>query len=366
MSRGASKDQHGVDPRRRRRGATNDAPRPLEIPALYDQGESDWDQGLCAEYAAALQQLYPSLKLGIIGEETEDGWNVMHVIAHDQVQGYDVTGAAPLPEIEQRAAAIGVKLQLGFSGPEAVQTSTGSLIQYPDEIDRARRLIKAVGELGQPDRAKEPGDQKQVPLVELADADLRQALEELAGSIELTEQEEDALGFYAGDEVHAPVNGWLRGQELSQSERELARAYISDLDQIFANAPAMDRPALVFRGIAAPELVQELDRGQALEAGYLSTSIDRERGLSYCREDAQNEGHATGTKENAGPGSALLAIEVPAGTPLLPVHEIVNSLPYGSEEEIILPRGGYLVLDHVDRLGSVPVYRVRYIAPVVR
>lgn len=69
---------------------------PSEPPSLYQPGETDWDTGLCGEYALALRDLYPHLKLGAMGEKFDDGWAMSHMFAHDGTHLYDVTGKRPL------------------------------------------------------------------------------------------------------------------------------------------------------------------------------------------------------------------------------------------------------------------------------
>jgi hypothetical protein len=67
-----------------------------EPPGSMAQGESDWDTGLCGEYAMALRDLYPHLQLGMYGEKLNDGWWPQHMFAHDGTHLYDVTGKRPL------------------------------------------------------------------------------------------------------------------------------------------------------------------------------------------------------------------------------------------------------------------------------
>lgn len=69
----------------------------------YEPGRDlKWHAGLCGEYALALQQLYPHLKIGWQGTVEpmeEDGftpYDINHVFAHDDTHAYDVFGKRPL------------------------------------------------------------------------------------------------------------------------------------------------------------------------------------------------------------------------------------------------------------------------------
>lgn len=56
-----------------------------------------WQQGWCGTYAVALMMVRPSLRLGMLVLDLDDGWMPLHFFAHDNAFAYDSAGRHPLP-----------------------------------------------------------------------------------------------------------------------------------------------------------------------------------------------------------------------------------------------------------------------------
>jgi hypothetical protein len=74
----------------------------------YNPGEDGkWHMGLCGEYAMALAEENPNLKIGWSGWEEPDEFgepgettqNINHIFAHDDEHAYDIYGKRPLEHL---------------------------------------------------------------------------------------------------------------------------------------------------------------------------------------------------------------------------------------------------------------------------
>lgn len=104
-----------------------------EPPSIHGPGESVWDTGYCGEYALALRELYPHLRLG---EYHNDEGLSQHFFAHDDTHLYDVTGKRPLrPHLNDP----GLQVNLDYPAEYAY----GDFLQgVGKEIQTAKELIQ--------------------------------------------------------------------------------------------------------------------------------------------------------------------------------------------------------------------------------
>lgn len=116
------------------------AQQPLPIPRVAGPAETEWDQGLCGDYAVALQQLHPGLRLGVIGVKQSYGFDAHHYFAHDENFAYDVTGAHPLPAYLARAGDLDV--ETGYSKVSSLPVGS-PVVSSAETIAEAKQLILA-------------------------------------------------------------------------------------------------------------------------------------------------------------------------------------------------------------------------------
>lgn len=169
------------------------------------------------------------------------------------------------------------------------------------------------------------------------------ALEDDHRDLYLSEDQLDALGHYAGDEIHDMVNDHLRhAGVVTGADARLAEEYVRLLDRAFQAAPGLEQPCKVYRGVADRQFLLALSKGGSIDPGYLSTSIDKERSRSFADQ------------------GAVLELLVPEHTPMLAVHELVDVLPYAGEEEILLPRNGICEIKDVSQEDGLPLLQATY------
>ncbi|MGE4424988.1 MAG: ADP-ribosyltransferase [Solirubrobacteraceae bacterium] len=147
-----------------------------------------------------------------------------------------------------------------------------------------------------------------------------------------------ALERYSTPGHADPVNHGLRGREPLTDE---AAGLVAELDR--AMAP-IDRPILgAFRGLAGvgdwladPASLRPGD--ELHDDGFVSVSLDAAVSEGYAGEG----------------GGLLLQLRVPAGTPVAWVAPVSQD---PDERELLLPRGGRIVLDEVDATTD-PVFAI--------
>lgn len=138
------------------------------------------------------------------------------------------------------------------------------------------------------------------------------------------------------------INEYLQGSEINNQLRDPYRPfdhntvddpdqYVADMDRaIAANRTSAD--TLVYRGID-PSLIEGLRAKDELrDRGYMSTSLDPNMTHDF--------------------GSAMLEIEVPAGTPVA-FNDGIDTTPWIMDQrEVILPRGSHLRVRQVQQIPA--------------
>ncbi len=146
--------------------------KPLIRQAMPYQPDRDrrWHQGLCGEYAIALQQMHPNLRLGYMEEmdpeheadwqdppkqvyhddyePEEEPWYIQHIFAHDNNHIYDIYGRSPIEtaqDFEDEESGIKRRYSLGLT-PQRIYD------EWPIDnelLEDAKQRIKQHSEVGE-------------------------------------------------------------------------------------------------------------------------------------------------------------------------------------------------------------------------
>lgn len=154
-------------------------------------------------------------------------------------------------------------------------------------------------------------------------------------------EERKAIQAYTGSlktDVAEQLNRSLRNQTFGP--RSQWKEVADKLDEAFNRVEALDEPALVFRG-AKVKFQSKLRVGSVVEDfGYVSTSPSRSVAEKFVGFD-----------------SDLFEIVLPKGTKALDINEAAGSA-YGSERELLLPRGTKFVIESIRENPKHPGQRI--------
>ena len=119
----------------------------------------------------------------------------------------------------------------------------------------------------------------------------------------------------------------------------LVRMFVVDLQRILLNAPKIDEPVTVYRG-----LTERFTCGKALK-GFMSTSINPAQARAFAQMSDRD--------------SEVMEILVPAGTPLLKLLFDYTAF-YFDEEEVLLPAGSSLLCNRRYETPALSTARMKH------
>ena len=134
-----------------------------------------------------------------------------------------------------------------------------------------------------------------------------------------------AMGWYLQD-GHSTINDALRDPQISTKGIE---DKITQIDTAIADAPVLDNPTLVYRGVANKGMggsifFKQLKVGDTFQdSGYVSTTLDPRIGSKFAGSDAS--------------GGIVLQYHLPKGTKGLFPNAFMDG-QYWNESEFLLPR----------------------------
>lgn len=139
--------------------------------------------------------------------------------------------------------------------------------------------------------------------------------------------------------VYREINGSLRKGSYASPA---AKQAVAGLDSAFQATPPLDKPIVVHRGVRYyREVLGDLTVGETIhDQGFMSTSVDRNQAYYYTTKRG-NISKAAFFNITIPPGARALSI-LPPSPPNLPPK-------YGTEHEVLLPRGSSLRIDRIVR-----------------
>lgn len=155
--------------------------------------------------------------------------------------------------------------------------------------------------------------------------------------------EKSAIRAYTGakkTDVAEQLNRTLRNGTFGP--RSKWREIADGLDAAFDRVDPLDEAGLVYRG-CKPKFLNKLVPGSVIEdAGYMSTSPSRGVAESFAGRTF---------------GSAVFEIKLPRGMKALDINEAAGSA-YGSEREVLLPRGTKMVIESIREDPKRPGHKI--------
>jgi hypothetical protein len=135
-----------------------------------------------------------------------------------------------------------------------------------------------------------------------------------------------------GGAGHRSINEWLReGRTSPLNPPGQIQRLVEQLDSLMR---PLDRPLTLFRGLRLPRLLTPGE--QLTDQGFMAASVERRCARAFARP-------------RQGWHAQLVQLQVPAGTPFIPLSRYTRDLSWRREEhELLLGRGLQLTVEAVD------------------